>query len=597
MKMPDTALRFVSRLSSRTRPSYRHFRSPHVRGRSSLTPASPIETSQVVFAGSRAQESTSALRFCGHPGGFSCSPCRVSSSVSAVAMLVPSFRGSQRTCPTIYSGCRHFGSSNSVENENAFAFSSLREKMFVGPFSSLAFRGGLPYIPSARRVSLRVSSRGFSTGWSPLPSSPAGESKEGQTFRESCRELPRSTRHAALVALATGAWWVSLRDRENTACRLDEIWVGGRGGKRHECVEQRQQETGERELGGLPLFSSSRYTQTGSRPAACCQEKQASEETKPLGKGEETPAIDAKRETQPPKPITRPFVITKEKYLEKKFAKSSEYRRTESGMRICEKEEGRGERVVGPGDVVWLQYEARRASDDQIFESTYAARLPTFLLKLFYLLGKRDIGSDAMPDGPYVRARVSCEDVCSSPPSSSVLLGESSAVEHKSPLQGTERGFNSNLQNLHKSRVNGEKAETETSVAGETLRWNDREDVGSVAPCSPEAGHNVPAVQLTQKSGAGKERSNIVSAEKGFHPLIPALDEGIRGMRVGGIRELIVPPHLAYPFMCQEVLVYEVHVLWIGETLPNSDSLWIRLKRVRDVLWKSRGRGEAPKAP
>ncbi|KFH13276.1 peptidyl-prolyl cis-trans isomerase, FKBP-type domain-containing protein [Toxoplasma gondii MAS] len=597
MKMPESALRFVSRLSPRTRSAYRHFRSRHFLGRSSLSSALPIETSQVVFTGSRAQESTSALRFCSHPGGFSCTRCRVLSSVSAAMVLVPSFRVSPRICPTIFCGCRRFGSNSSVDNENAFAFSSSHEKTLVRQFSSLAFRGGLPYIPSVRRASLRVSSHGFSTGWSPLPSSPAGGSLEGQTSRESSRELPRSARRAALLALATGALWVSLCDCENTVRRLDKIWIGARGGRRHERVEQRQEETGERELGAVPLFSSSLHPQTDSRPAAWCQEKPASEETKSLAKSGETSAIDAQRETQPPKPRTRPFVITKEKYLEKKFAKSSEYRRTESGMRICEKEEGRGERVVGPGDVVWLQYEARRASDDQIFESTYAARLPTFLLKLFYLLGKRDIGSDAMPDGPYVRARVSCGDVCSSPPSSSVLLGECSAVELKSPLQRTERGFNSNLQNLHKSRVNGEKAESDTSVAGQTSRRKDREDGGSAAPCSPQAGHNVPALQLEQKSGAGKERSDIVSVEKGFHPLIPALDEGIRGMRVGGIRELIVPPYLAYPFMCQEVLVYEVHVLWIGETLPKSDSLWIRLKRVGDVLWKSTGKGEEPKVP
>lgn len=54
-------------------------------------------------------------------------------------------------------------------------------------------------------------------------------------------------------------------------------------------------------------------------------------------------------------------------------------------MRICDKEEGRGERVVQPGDVVWLQYEGRRASDDQLFESTSCARLPTFLGSLLAL--------------------------------------------------------------------------------------------------------------------------------------------------------------------------------------------------------------------
>ncbi|CBZ53000.1 hypothetical protein NCLIV_027890, partial [Neospora caninum Liverpool] len=256
-------------------------------------------------------------------------------------------------------------------------------------------------------------------------------------------------------------------------------------------------------------------------------------------------------------------------------------------MRVCDKEEGRGDRVVGPGDVVWLQYEARRASDDHIFESTYAARLPTFLLKLFYLLGKRDSSCDVMPDGPYVRARVSCGGVySSSPSSSSVLCGGSCAVEQASPVQKPDEGCASDHQNFHQDRMNRRRNEADTPAAGgaraaadRASHKNDVEKAGcGVQGCS-QAAHANAEGSSTEQGRQGREESQNLSPEKGFHPLIPALDEGIRGMRVGGIRELIVPPHLAYPFMCQEVLIYEVHVLWIGDTLPKSDSLLARLKR------------------
>ncbi|PFH33252.1 peptidyl-prolyl cis-trans isomerase, FKBP-type domain-containing protein [Besnoitia besnoiti] len=264
-------------------------------------------------------------------------------------------------------------------------------------------------------------------------------------------------------------------------------------------------------------------TRSGCGAVALCREKLDSEDRRqPRASGDAAATDPSDRETNAasPAPRTRPLVITKERYIEKKFSKASEYRRTNSGMRICDKEEGRGDRVVQPGDVVWLQYEARRASDDQVFESTSSARLPTFLLKLFHILGARHDTCDTMPEGPYIRARVSGVEASSSslPP-----RAQSRAETDAAALLGAQ----------------------EAADAGQA------KSDARLSRGSPAKGDARPS--STTHRGAADDVPRPVALEKGFHQIIPALDEGIRGMRVGGVRELIVPPHLAYPSICDDV--------------------------------------------
>ncbi|CEM32829.1 unnamed protein product [Vitrella brassicaformis CCMP3155] len=58
--------------------------------------------------------------------------------------------------------------------------------------------------------------------------------------------------------------------------------------------------------------------------------------------------------------------------------------------------------------------------------------------------------------------------------------------------------------------------------------------------------------------------------------VIPAIDVMVRGMREGGIREVIVPPDMAFPTMYTDVLIYEIELMAIN--VPFEDpSRWERL--------------------
>lgn len=65
-------------------------------------------------------------------------------------------------------------------------------------------------------------------------------------------------------------------------------------------------------------------------------------------------------------------------------------------------------------------------------------------------------------------------------------------------------------------------------------------------------------------------------AEFPLNKVIPGFAEGVRGMRVGGVRRLIVPPNLAYgsePVGCipgNATLIFDVELLYVKKALGSS---------------------------
>ncbi len=59
----------------------------------------------------------------------------------------------------------------------------------------------------------------------------------------------------------------------------------------------------------------------------------------------------------------------------------------------------------------------------------------------------------------------------------------------------------------------------------------------------------------------------------GIGQVIPGWDEGVNGMRAGGVRKLVIPPQLGYGNQAKglipgnSVLVYEIELLSVGSTL------------------------------
>ncbi|PHJ17083.1 peptidyl-prolyl cis-trans fkbp-type domain-containing protein [Cystoisospora suis] len=273
---------------------------------------------------------------------------------------------------------------------------------------------------------------------------------------------------------------------------------------------------GERQL--LALCRKAAQNQEGPSGDDCEQK----ENKEKLNKKEETPAS----------PLV-PFALSKEKYMQKKFSKASDYRRTSSGMRICDKEEGRGDLVVQPGDVVWLQYEGRRASDDQLFESTSCARLPTLLSNLLALFGWKT-GAIAGIDGRYVRVKIRKRS------------DDSSSANEKQPAAA------STSEPLSQSTNNGHPLKTPDSCRGSGLSTREPVDLASRGANNTRKPDKTGNTAGSEKGEEGEPRDPT----EVFHPIIPALEEGVQGMRVGGLRELIVPPHLAYPSICDEYPTY-----------------------------------------
>jgi len=63
----------------------------------------------------------------------------------------------------------------------------------------------------------------------------------------------------------------------------------------------------------------------------------------------------------------------------------------------------------------------------------------------------------------------------------------------------------------------------------------------------------------------------------GIGQVIQGWDEGILGMKVGGIRELIIPPHLGYgnqaiyPIPANSILTFEVQLISIRKSLNGNN--------------------------
>lgn len=64
---------------------------------------------------------------------------------------------------------------------------------------------------------------------------------------------------------------------------------------------------------------------------------------------------------------------------------------------------------------------------------------------------------------------------------------------------------------------------------------------------------------LYQTNGQQREAGTLPAFTIGTRAMIDGFDEGIRGMRVGGTRQLIVPPHLGYND--NTILVFRVELL------------------------------------
>eukprot|EP00386_Alphamonas_edax_P004970 GDKI01015607.1.p1 GENE.GDKI01015607.1~~GDKI01015607.1.p1 ORF type:complete len:226 (-),score=31.23 GDKI01015607.1:122-799(-) len=73
--------------------------------------------------------------------------------------------------------------------------------------------------------------------------------------------------------------------------------------------------------------------------------------------------------------------------------------------------------------------------------------------------------------------------------------------------------------------------------------------------------------------------------------VVPAIDLGVRGMCVGGRRELVVPPSLGYGDVVRQVLLYDIEVMRIGGAWEEP-SFWEKLQ----LFWEKMREYKAQKA-
>lgn len=68
--------------------------------------------------------------------------------------------------------------------------------------------------------------------------------------------------------------------------------------------------------------------------------------------------------------------------------------------------------------------------------------------------------------------------------------------------------------------------------------------------------------ELYSPNGQRREGGTLPAFTLGSGSMIDGFDEGVRGMRVGGTRQLIVPPHLGYND--NTILVFRVELLTVN---------------------------------
>lgn len=83
------------------------------------------------------------------------------------------------------------------------------------------------------------------------------------------------------------------------------------------------------------------------------------------------------------------------------------------------------------------------------------------------------------------------------------------------------------------------------------------------------------AVEFDSNEDAGDPAFLYVAGTSGNQRAILGFDDGVRGMRIGGQRQIIIPPHLGYGSFAQEgippysILVFNVTLIRIGEPVVN----------------------------
>lgn len=89
----------------------------------------------------------------------------------------------------------------------------------------------------------------------------------------------------------------------------------------------------------------------------------------------------------------------------------------------------------------------------------------------------------------------------------------------------------------------GEEIETDTGLkyTDEQCGEGDEAVVGTVVSV-----HYVGRLENGKKFDSSRDRGQPFAFSLGAGQVIPGWDEGVSGMRVGGLRELVIPPELGY---------------------------------------------------